>query len=31
MITLKKIELNNLLTEIGKIENLKIFEENVSI
>lgn len=31
MIKLKKIELNNLLTEIGKIENLKIFEENVSI
>lgn len=31
MIKLKKIELNNLLTEIETIENLKIFEENVSI
>lgn len=31
MIKLKKIELNNLLTEIGTIEDLKIFEENVSI
>lgn len=31
MIKLKKIELNNLLTEIGTIEDLKIFEKNVSI